>query len=312
MLEKLLEIKNVSKQFGRKIALNDVSTDIYKGEIFGLLGPNGAGKTTLIRIINQIIEQDKGAVFYKGDIMTRKFLSSVGYLPEERGLYRSMTVEKQAVFFGQLRGLSKTDVLKTLDYWLDKFSIQEWRNKRVEELSKGMAQKVQFICTVLHNPELLILDEPLSGFDPVNVELIVNELKEMKAKGKTIILSSHNMKSVEEMCDRVALIHEAEKIAEGTITQLQDERKSGLYGIKFKGNMIGFVNALWTGYEIIDKDLLGDDRFVVKVKVRGENKFEDFIKTMVDQVQIESIWEVTPSMQEIFIELVSNKNQVVG
>ena len=172
----MLKVENISKSFFRKQALNDVSLEAFKGEIFGLLGPNGAGKTTLIRIINRIIEQDSGVVRINGDLMTRKHLENIGYMPEERGLYKSMTVEEHAVFLGRLRGLSKEDVKNKLNYWLDKFEISDWKKKRIEELSKGMAQKVQFICAVLHEPDLLILDEPYSGFDPINTELIKNEL----------------------------------------------------------------------------------------------------------------------------------------
>ncbi len=306
----MLEVKNVSKSFFRKVALDDVSVTVNAGEIFGLLGPNGAGKTTLIRIINQIIEPDSGHVRFQGDLMTCKHLSEIGYLPEERGLYRSMTVQDHAVFLGRLRGLSTGDVHKQLDYWFDKFGMNDWRKKRIEELSKGMAQKVQFVCTVLHEPKLLILDEPFSGFDPINVELIKQELIEMKAKGKTIILSTHNMRSVEEICDRAALIHQSKKIMEGRISELQEERKAGLYAVRFRGNMIAFVNALWSGFEIEDKDILGDDRFVVRVRMRGDNSFEDLLKVLMGQVRIEAAWEVLPSMQDIFIELVQEKKEV--
>ncbi len=306
----MLEVKNISKSFYRKIALDDVSVNVNAGEIFGLLGPNGAGKTTLIRIINRIIEPDKGHVRFQGDLMTARHLEQIGYLPEERGLYRSMTVEDHALFLGRLRGLSKTDVKRQLEYWLEKFEITDWRKKRIEELSKGMAQKVQFICTVLHEPKLLILDEPLSGFDPINVELIKQELIEMRAKGKTIILSSHNMKSVEEICDRVALIHQAKKIMEGRISELQEEKKSGLYAVKFRGNMIAFVNALWTGFEIEDKDILGDDRFIVRVRMRGDSSFDSLLQVLIGHVRIEAAWEVLPSMQDIFIDLVQEKKEV--
>lgn len=306
----MLEVKNVSKSFFRKVALDDVSVTVNAGEIFGLLGPNGAGKTTLIRIINQIIEPDSGHVRFQGDLMTRKHLSEIGYLPEERGLYRSMTVQDHAVFLGRLRGLSTGDVHKQLDYWFDKFGMNDWRKRRIEELSKGMAQKVQFVCTVLHEPKLLILDEPFSGFDPINVELIKQELIEMKAKGKTIILSTHNMRSVEEICDRAALIYQSKKIMEGRISELQEERKAGLYAVRFRGNMIAFVNALWSGFEIEDKDILGDDRFVVRVRMRGDNSFEDLLKVLMGQVRIEAAWEVLPSMQDIFIELVQEKKEV--
>ncbi len=303
----MLEIQNISKVFNQKIALDDVSMTINKGEIFGMLGPNGAGKTTLIRIINKIIVPNKGVIRFNGDIMSQKHLGNIGYLPEERGLYKNMTVESHALFLGQLRGLTKADVKQKLDYWLEKFKIENWRDKRIEELSKGMAQKVQFICTILHEPSLLILDEPFSGFDPINIELIKQELIEMKAKGKTIILSSHNMESVEAICDRVVLIHESKKIIEGKISTLQEERKKNEYAIKFRGSMIAFVNALWTGFEIVDKEILGDDKFIVRVKMRGDNKFDDLLKVLIGQINMEAAWEVLPSMQEIFIDLVQPK-----
>jgi ABC-2 type transport system ATP-binding protein len=306
----MLEVKNISKSFYRKVALDDVSLSVNAGEIYGLLGPNGAGKTTLIRVINRIIEPDKGSVRFQGDLMTARHLEQVGYLPEERGLYRSMTVEDHALFLGRLRGLSKADVKRQLEYWLERFEITDWRKKRIEELSKGMAQKVQFVCTVLHEPKLLILDEPFSGFDPINVELIKQELIEMRAKGKTIILSSHNMKSVEEICDRVALIHQSKKIMEGRISELQEERKVGLYAVKFRGNMIAFVNALWTGFEIEDKEILGDDRFIVRVRMRGDSSFDSLLQVLIGQVRIEAAWEVLPSMQDIFIDLVQEKKEV--
>jgi len=306
----MLEVKNISKSFYRKVALDDVSLSVNAGEIYGLLGPNGAGKTTLIRVINRIIEPDKGSVRFQGDLMTARHLEQIGYLPEERGLYRSMTVEDHALFLGRLRGLSKADVKRQLEYWLERFEITDWRKKRIEELSKGMAQKVQFVCTVLHEPKLLILDEPFSGFDPINVELIKQELIEMRAKGKTIILSSHNMKSVEEICDRVALIHQSKKIMEGRISELQEERKVGLYAVKFRGNMIAFVNALWTGFEIEDKAILGDDRFIVRVRMRGDSSFDSLLQVLIGQVRIEAAWEVFPSMQDIFIDLVQEKKEV--
>jgi ABC-2 type transport system ATP-binding protein len=305
----MLEIQEITKRYNRKLALDEVSLSLRQGELFGLLGPNGAGKTTLIRIINQIVEADSGTIRFKGDLMQQKHVASIGYLPEERGLYKNMTVEAHANFLGALRGLSKRDCEKALNYWLDRFDIQNWRKKRIEELSKGMAQKVQFICTVLHEPDLLILDEPFSGFDPVNVELIKQELLEMKARGKTIMISSHNMRSVEEICDRVALIHQSKKVLEGRVSVLQEERKTGEYAVKFRGTMIAFVNALWTGFELVDKEVLGDDRFIAKVKMRGENSFEDLLKVLMGQVRIEAAWEVLPSMQDIFIQEVAPKTE---
>lgn len=305
----MLEIQHITKRFNRKAALDDVTLSLRKGEVFGLLGPNGAGKTTLIRIINKIVDADSGTVRFNGDLLQQKHLLQIGYLPEERGLYKNMTVEAHAVFLGRLRGMTKNDVQTALNYWLDRFSIQSWRKKRIDELSKGMAQKVQFICAVLHEPDFLILDEPFSGFDPVNVELIKQEIIEMKAKGKTILISTHNMRSVEEICDRVALIHQSKKIMEGRVSELQEEARSGEYAVKFRGSMIAFVNALWTGFELVDKEILGDDRFVARVKMRGENQFEDLLQTLIGQVKIEAAWEVLPSMQELFIEAVSEKEQ---
>ncbi|MDG1147953.1 MAG: ATP-binding cassette domain-containing protein [Crocinitomicaceae bacterium] len=303
----MLEVKNISKSFFRKEALSEISLRVNKGEIFGLLGPNGAGKTTLIRVINRIVEQDSGSIRFDGDLMTENHLSQIGYLPEERGLYKNMTVEGHAVFLGKLRGLSRKDAHIKVDYWFDRFGINDWRKKRIEELSKGMAQKVQFICAVLHEPKFLILDEPFSGFDPINVDLIKQELIEMRAAGKTVMLSTHNMKSVEEICDRAVLIHNSKKIAEGTISELQNARKTGLYAVRFRGSMIAFVNALWTGFEVHDKDILGDDRFIVRVKMRGDSSFEDLLKVLIGQVKIEAAWEVLPTMDNIFIDLVQPK-----
>ena len=304
----MLQLTSITKSYFQKIAVDDVSLSLQEGEIFGLLGPNGAGKTTLIRIINRIIEPEKGEVRYKGELMKRKHLAEIGYLPEERGLYKTMTVYDHAIFLGRLRGMSKDEVNKSLTSWLDKFEITSWKNKRIEELSKGMAQKVQFICAVLHEPSLLILDEPFSGFDPVNVELIQNELKAMKKAGKTIMLSSHNMKSVEEICDRAALIHQSKKILEGSVLQLREDRKDGRYAIKFKGNMLAFTHALWTGFELLEKEELAKDRFIAYVSMRGESTFQDLLKTLIGQIEIEAAWEVLPTMQQIFIETVTGKS----
>lgn len=304
----MLKLESVSKSFYQKLALDEVSLTLEKGEIFGLLGPNGAGKTTLIRVINRIVEPDRGSVWLNNELMNDKHLAQIGYLPEERGLYRSMTVYDHALFLGRLRGLSRADVQTNFNYWVDKFNIGDWKNKRIEELSKGMAQKVQFICTVLHQPQLLILDEPFSGFDPINIELIQQELLEMKAQGKTILLSSHNMKSVEEICDRVALIHQAKKILEGRVSAIREERKNGNYAVRFSGSMIAFVNALWTGFELMDKEILDDNRFVAYVKMRGDNNFQDLLQNLLGQIQIEAAWEVLPSMQEVFIQEVNHES----
>ncbi|TNE52987.1 MAG: ABC transporter ATP-binding protein [Bacteroidetes bacterium] len=300
----LLELQNISKSFYRKTAVHNVSLKLHEGEIFGLLGPNGAGKTTLIRIINQIVEPDHGSIRFKKAFMKEQDLSQIGYLPEERGLYKSMTVKEHAYFLGLLRGMSKREVRQQFDLLSKKFEIDDWKDKRIEELSKGMAQKVQFVCAILHDPELLILDEPFSGFDPVNVDLIQKELIKMKARGKTILLSTHNMKSVEEICDRVALINNSKKIVESSVSELKSERKTGLYRIRFKGNMISLVNALWTGFELVDKSVLGEDRFEALIKMRGNHNFQDLLKTLIGQIEIEAAEELLPSMQDVFMELV--------
>lgn len=308
-MDTILEVSKISKSFFRKEALHDLSLKVRKGEVYGVLGPNGAGKTTLIRIINRIVQADSGSVRFKGNLMVEKDLQNIGYLPEERGLYKSMTVYAHVLFLGRLKGLTKEDAKQKIDFWFDRFGMNDWRKKRIEELSKGMAQKVQFICTVLHEPELLILDEPFSGFDPVNVELIQNTLLEMKSEGRTIMLSTHNMKSVEEICDRAILIDNARKVAEGSVAQLQEERKSGIYAVRFRGNILAFVNALWTGFEIVHKDVLGDDRFVVRVAMRNESSFEDLLRVLIGQVKIEAAWEVLPSMQEVFIDIVKERKE---
>ncbi len=303
----MLAITDVSKSFNRKLALDAVSLHVQKGEIYGLLGPNGAGKTTLIRIINQIIEADKGTLRFDGKLMSNEHLRLIGYLPEERGLYKSMSVLKQLVFLAQLRGMSKENAVNSANYWLEKFDSKDWSNKRIEELSKGMAQKIQFIAALVHDPDLLILDEPLSGFDPLNVELILNELKLLKSQGKTIILSTHNMRSVEEICDRAALIHHSNKIAEDSVWNLRASEKSGEFSIRFSGNMIAFANALWTDFELIDKSELGDNRFLAVVKMRGNNQINDLLNALMGQIKIEAVEERIPTMQEVFMNLINRK-----
>lgn len=306
----MLEIQDISKSFYHKIALQNVSFKVNSGEIFGLLGPNGAGKTTLIRIINQIFQADSGIIRYKNELLKSSHLADIGYLPEERGLYKTMTVQDHAEFLGRLRGMSAQDIKNALNFWLDRFNIQDWRKKRIEELSKGMAQKVQFICTVLHEPKLLILDEPFSGFDPINAELIKHELIEMRAQGKTIILSSHDMKSVEEICDRVVLIDKAKKIMEGRVSDLRNDGRTGNYKIQFQGNMIAFVNALWINFELVDKQILSDDRFIATVAMRGENNFDSLLQSLIGVIKIESAHEDLPSMNDLFIKAVSERKEI--
>jgi len=307
MNAKTLIVQHISKAFYRKEALSDVSLEARAGEIFGLLGPNGAGKTTLLRIVNGIIEPDRGVVRIGGELMTQKTLRYIGYMPEERGLYQSMSVQEHVLFLGKLRGMPTAEVKKNFQHYLDKWDIQEWKNKRIEELSKGMAQKIQFICSVVHNPDVLFLDEPYSGFDPLNIDLIGKELVEMRKNGKTIVLSTHNMKNVEEICDRIALIHQSKKIFEGSVQELQREKKNNLYQIRFRGNTILFSTILWTGFEIVSLINLSEDRFEATIQLRRTHTFSDLLQRLVGKIEIESAREVLPSMQDIFIDMVQEK-----
>lgn len=305
----MIGVENIFKYFEQQTILHDISFELKEGEILGLLGPNGAGKTTLMRIINRIASADKGHVTFQGELLKEKHLLEIGYLPEERGLYQSMTVEKQILYLAQLRGLSLADAKQQMNYWLDKFDIQAWKKKRIEELSKGMAQKVQFITTVLHDPKVLILDEPFSGFDPINIELIRNELLELKSKGHSIIISTHNMNSVEEICDRAVLINKGEKLLEGRIDELRESNQDGLYKITFEGNMLSFANALWAGYEIVDKQEIGENRFLVYLKMRRENEVNDLLQTVMEAVKVLSVELVLPSMEKVFVNTINAQNE---
>lgn len=305
-----LEITNLSKEFKTKQntihALKNISLNVNKGEIFGLLGPNGAGKTSLIRIINQITGPDSGQVLFNGEPLSPKHVDFIGYLPEERGLYKKMSVGEQVMYLAQLKGLKKADAKTKLQQWFKKFEIESWWDKKVEELSKGMQQKVQFIVTVLHEPKLLILDEPFSGFDPINAQLIKNEILELRDKGATIIFSTHNMGSVEELCDNIALINKAEKLLDGSVKDIRKQYKSNTYHITFKGNLMGFTNALWAGAELLDKKS-DDDVHSVTVKLLRQNKPNDLLQAVLSTAEILSFQEVVPSMNDIFISVVENK-----
>jgi len=307
-IDRGITIESISKSFYRKEALNDISMHVKQGEIFGLLGENGAGKTTLLRIINQIIYADRGYVRLNGELLNRQHLHNIGYMPEERGLYQSMTVEEHAFFLGKLRGMSKKNIQRNFNEYLEKFYISDWKKKRIEELSKGMAQKVQFICTVLHKPDFLFLDEPYSGFDPINIELIKNELVAMRKDGKTIVLSTHNMKSVEEICDRVALIHRSKKLVEDKVSVLRKQRKKDICVVRFSGNMLMFSTALWTGFEIVEAENLNNDVFEVTVKMRKNSNFNDLLNTLVGKVKIHEVREILPSMHDVFIDIVQETN----
>lgn len=300
----LLHVKRVYKSYASHKALHNVSIHIPEQSVFGLLGPNGAGKTSLIRIINQITAPDKGEVFFEKEKLSPKHISQIGYLPEERGLYKKMKVGEQALYLAQLKGMSKSEAKVKLQNWFEKFDIAPWWDKKVEELSKGMAQKVQFITTVLHEPKLLILDEPFSGFDPINTNLIKKEILELRENGSTIIFSTHNMESVEEICDSIALINRSKKILDGKVDEIKHQYRSNTYEIVFVGNMIAFSTALWTGFEIL-KSATENGKTKVEVKGTSPNaSVNSLIGALVNQVKIISVNEHTPSMNEIFIKKV--------
>ncbi len=305
-----LEISNLSKSFSGHQALTDINLLVPEQKIFGLLGPNGAGKTTLIRIINQIIKADSGQVLLNGDPLRPDHVYDIGYLPEERGLYKKMKVGEQAMYLAQLKGMSSRDARKQLDEWFDRFDITPWWNKKVEELSKGMAQKIQFITTVLHNPSLLILDEPFSGFDPINVDIVTQEILRLRDEGATIILSTHNMGSVEALCDHIGLINKSELVLSGELDEVRSRFKKEAYQLRFKGNMIAFTNALWTNFELLSKKT-EDDVHTCEVNLLKGAKLNDLLNTMLPISEVLEAKPLIPSMHDIFIEAVgtSNENQ---
>ncbi|MBR4167791.1 MAG: ATP-binding cassette domain-containing protein [Bacteroidales bacterium] len=301
----LIECRNVSKRFGEKVALDNVSIDITQGQIFGLLGPNGAGKTTLIRIINRITIPNGGEVFFNGHPITQSDVEKIGYLPEERGLYRKMEVGDQAMYLAQLKGLSANEARRELKQWFVRFGIQDWWKKKVEELSKGMAQKVQFITTVVHKPSLMILDEPFSGFDPVNAELIRKEILRLKDEGATIILSTHNMESVEELCDDIALINKSRLVITGGVDDIRREHGNNNIELIYTGGQrIGEVDGL---YSIIsDEDNVGRHTAVLSL-VPGVSSNEVLSSLLTTGVTVNSFKELIPRMNDIFIKLVTEE-----
>jgi ABC-2 type transport system ATP-binding protein len=304
----IIEIENVTKNYASHRALDNVSLHIPSECVFGLLGPNGAGKTSLIRIITQITAPDSGRVLYKGRALTAVDIMSMGYLPEERGLYRKMEVGEQALYLARLKGLSRADAMKKLKYWFEKFEIQAWWKKKVEELSKGMAQKVQFITTVLHEPDFLILDEPFTGFDPINAELVKNELLELRRNGATIVLSTHRMESVEELCNNIALINNAHVILDGSVKEIRKQYRTQTFKINYVGNKIGFTHALWTGFELVDLHD-EDDHSAATVRMVGNYSVNDLLSLLIPHVQILGLQEVIPSMNDIFIRKVNESKQ---
>lgn len=305
----IFEAIEVTKRYQDHTALNKVSLSVPEQSIFGLLGPNGAGKTSLIRIINQITAQDSGEILINGEKLQPKHIEQIGYLPEERGLYKKMKVGEQAMYLAQLKGMSKQDAKRELLAWFDKFEIGGWWNKTVEELSKGMAQKIQFVTTVLHKPKILILDEPFSGFDPINANLIKAEILKLKEEGATIFLSTHNMGSVEEICDNITLINKSKKVLDGKVSDVRKEFSKNIYDINFGGNMIGFANALWTNFELIEKESFDQNNHKASVKLLGNSTVNDLLKTLIENdIIIQEVKEQIPTMSEIFIEAVNSNN----
>ena len=301
----LIECKGISKRFGEKVALDNLSVDIPKGKIFGLLGPNGAGKTILIRIINRITIPNSGEVFFDGRPIKQSDVEKIGYLPEERGLYRKMEVGDQAMYLAQLKGMSASEARKELKQWFIRFGIQDWWKKKVEELSKGMAQKLQFITTVVHRPSLMILDEPFSGFDPVNAELIRQEILKLNAEGSTVILSTHNMESVEELCDSIALLNKSHLVITGGVDEIR--RRYGNNNIELVYTGSGKVSDSEGVFSVLsDEDNAGRHTAVLSL-VEGVSSNEALGALLQEGIQVNSFKELIPRMNDIFIKLVTEE-----
>lgn len=307
-MESILEVRNVVKQYGDYTALNSVSLNIPKGSIFGLLGPNGAGKTSLIRIINQITLPDSGEVILGGEKLNPNHVSIIGYMPEERGLYKTMKVGEQCLYLAQLKGMPKAEAKKQLHYWFEKFGIQEWWNKKIQELSKGMAQKVQFIVTVLHKPELLILDEPFSGFDPVNANLIKDEIIELNKQGTSIIFSTHRMESVEEMCDYIALIHKSNKLLDGKINDIKKQFRTNTYQVGILTNNVeGLMYDLSQKFTMEQTDFKSlNDELKLEISL-GNNTPNELLNTLLQRGQVTHFVEKIPTINDIFIQTVTQE-----
>ncbi|HXB12657.1 MAG TPA: ATP-binding cassette domain-containing protein [Bacteroidia bacterium] len=299
----IITARNIVKRYAQHTALNDVSINVPEGTIYGLLGPNGAGKTSMIRIINQITAPDSGEVLFYDEKLAPKHSAQIGYLPEERGLYKKMKVGEQALYLAQLKGMEKNMALQKLKEWFKKFEIISWWDKKVEELSKGMAQKVQFIVTVLHEPKLLILDEPFSGFDPVNIELIRGELLRLRSQGSTILLSTHNMASVEELCNFITLVNHSKVVLEGSVHDLKQKHKEHIWEVKFTGDVNAFKSVSDGKFTVLDIEQLADIHHA-RVKIPDTLSPNDLLKTVMPVSTIHGLSEILPSMSEIFISAV--------
>lgn len=300
-MNNILEVHNIVKHYSAHTALNNVSLSVPKGQIFGLLGPNGAGKTSLIRIINQITGPDEGHILFDGEPLQEKHIAQIGYLPEERGLYKKMKVGEQLLYLARLKGLTKAEAMDKLKKWFVKFDIKTWWNKSIEDLSKGMQQKIQFVATVLHEPKLIILDEPFSGFDPINANLIKDEILELRDRGSSIIFSTHRMESVEELCDHVALIHQSEKILDGSKKQLKEQFKNNTYTVEFYGTL-SVTEEVFTIQEIKP---LEDNVQRAVLKMQPEVEVNQLLSSVMNQVDLRLFSENIPNMNEVFIRAVN-------
>ncbi|MDC6390361.1 ATP-binding cassette domain-containing protein [Maribacter sp. PR1] len=302
----ILVANKVSKSYGGHTALQNVSIEIPKNSIYGLLGPNGAGKTTLIRIINQITYPDQGELLFEGQPLKAEHISQIGYLPEERGLYKSMKVGEQALYLAQLKGLSKTDAKQKLKYWFDRLEIGDWWNKKIQELSKGMAQKIQFIVTVLHEPKLLIFDEPFSGFDPINANTIKDEILKLKENGTSIIFSTHRMESVEELCEYIALIHRSEKILDGKLSDIKEAYKKNIFKVALETQYpMELLGQLKKGFQVLNSEFEAN-QLSFSVQLPSSNSGE-LLSLLGSKGNIKNFTETIPSTNEIFIRTVESK-----
>lgn len=309
-MDHILVAENVTKTYGDYTALSNISLQIPENCIYGLLGPNGAGKTSFIRIINQIISQDSGNILLNGEPLAPKHITSIGYLPEERGLYKSMKVGEQALYLAQLKGLSKSEAKTRLKYWFDRLNIGDWWDKKIQELSKGMAQKIQFIVTVLHEPKLLIFDEPFSGFDPINANLIKDEILQLKKNGTSIIFSTHRMESVEELCEYIALIHKSEKILDGKLSDIKKEYKNNIFnvGVQLEKNAEVFLQSLEQKFNILSSDIDSlENQLNFKVQLPS-SRTSDILTELSKVANINRFEETIPSANDIFIQTVNNKD----
>lgn len=302
----LFAADNVTKQYSGHKALDKVSVAVPEGKIFGLLGPNGAGKTTLIRIINQIIAPDEGALMFNGRKLEPGDISAIGYLPEERGLYKKMTVGEQSLYLAQLKGLTHHEALTRLKFWFDKFEIRSWWNRKVEELSKGMQQKVQFLITIIHEPRLLIFDEPFSGFDPINASLLKDEILAQKEKGATVIFSTHNMASVEELCDDIALINKSKVVLDGSVREIKKKYKTNTYIVSFNSFDKPLESILPPAFQVLSEFSDADHRHAT-LKLPIDATSNDMIRLLLPHVTIYSVNERIPNMNDIFIQVVTNR-----